>query len=1798
MKNTFTRIGMYSFYGILLQISLCNVLLAITPGNAQKAVSTKEIYLNLELDHDKLLSVFHKIEQLTDFNFVYNSQDIDRRMTLKNNYRNTSLYDILIDISRDTKLGFKRVNTNINVRKLQKDQPATVTEEVTAINVSGTVTAQADGVGLPGVNVLVKGSSTGTVTDVNGQYSLNVPNENDTLVFSSIGFTPQEIPVNGRAVIDVALAEDVQSLEEIVVTGYTTQQKKDITGAVAVIDTKDMLSVPAASFTQQLEGRASGIMVGTSGQPGAGASVRIRGIGSFNNNDPLYVIDGVPVTGTFQNYLNPNDIESMQVLKDASAASIYGARANNGVIIITTKKGKAGPAKITYDGYYGLQRNASPLINMLNPTQYADHIFQIYNNAGQTFPSNLWGNGPRPRLPDYVVPAGAMEGDPFTDPSHYTNDIDHPEHGKTLFVITKANKEGTDWQDEIFQVAPIQNHNLNISGGSDKNTYNVGMSYFNQEGIVSHTYFERFTLRANSHFNVRENIRIGENFQFSFINQVGALNQSSGGPIRRAITHHTIVPVYDIMGGFSSNKAPNFGTGVSPVAQLWYNKDDLERNIQMLGNVFAEVDFLNHFTARTSFGLNYGNGWDRNYTWRQYESSEPNTSNSYSERANYNTNWVWSNTLTYKKTFSKQHDVSVLAGTEAIKNEGRSISGSRTSYFVDDVLYRSLDRGETSQQNSGNGFSSSLFSVFGRVDYAFADKYLLGVTVRRDGSSRVGYNNPYGTFPAFSLGWRLSEESFMQGMDWIDDLKLRFGWGRTGNQNIDPANSYSSFGGSLGGTAYAIDGSHNSTTPGFAVSRYGNPNALWESQTSTNLGLDISLFKGKLYFTVDAYERVTEDLLYQLPYPATAGIAQVPFVNVGAMKNTGIEFSGNYRGIIGNDWKFDMGLNFTHYKNEITRVGESDEAFFTGGSSGFGVIARSQVGYPMASFYGFVVDGIFQSAEEVQAAADQPGISKEYPDPFVDYETPEGEPIRGFGIGRFRFKDINGDGVINTDDQDIIGNPHPDLIFGLNLNIAYRAFDLSAFFQGTYGNDLFFFNRWYTDFNTFQFNRSEEMLYESWRPDRTDARLPLLDVRDAFANGVPTSYYVQDGSYLRAKSIVLGYTLPGAWLNRMGIDNTRFYVQALNLFTLTKYEGWTQRWRRQTLQLLIMAFQRLTGPLVSILVITRSPRVSYSESTLPFKGVTHVVNYSNLNRIVMQNIINKSVLLVSVSVIPVALLISCGDEFLSQPPQGALDENTLTNEKGIYATLIGAYSVLDGWANDGSFGDAWQSSGTNWIWGSILGGEAYKGSTLGDQAEIEPIERYEGLPTNQYYQGKWGNVYNGVARANSVLSLLAKTKGLPEEKAELFTAEARFLRGHYHFELKKVFNNIPYVDEAASEVDFRVTNNVAIWPMIEADLQFAADHLPEVMPAVGRVNQWAAKAMLAKAYIFQDKYDQALPLLNEIIANGNTSDGKSYGLMDCFHDNFNAETKNNKEAVFSIQYSVNDGTNGANGGFGDTPNYPWTQGPGGCCGFFQPSQNLVNSYKTDGQGLPLIDTFNESDVKNDEKIPGTEPFEPYEGNLDPRLDWTVGRRGIPYLDWGPMPGEGWVADKEYGGPYVPKKHVYYESQEGTLSTASGWAKGPNSNNYEIIRFSDVILWAAEAEIEVGTLEKAREHVNTIRARAKNGCYVTNEEDTPAANYVIGLYEQPWTDPAAARKAVQFERKLELAMEGHRFFDLVRWGIAAETLNEYLRVEQTKRQHLQGATFQKGVDEYQPIPFEEIVNSSVDGKPTLTQNPGY
>lgn len=551
-------------------------------------------------------------------------------------------------------------------------------------------------------------------------------------------------------------------------------------------------------------------------------------------------------------------------------------------------------------------------------------------------------------------------------------------------------------------------------------------------------------------------------------------------------------------------------------------------------------------------------------------------------------------------------------------------------------------------------------------------------------------------------------------------------------------------------------------------------------------------------------------------------------------------------------------------------------------------------------------------------------------------------------------------------------------------------------------------------------------------------------------------------------------------------------------------------------------------------------------------------------------------------------------KFLNPPLKGVYDVSQLANKKGVNGLLVNAYATLDG--REGSISEG----ASNWEWGSMAGGDAYKGTEFTDRVDDNPIMRFELTPANPLVNGKWDGTFDGIAQANTVLNIMAQATDMTDAEKKQVEAEARFIRAHHHFEGLKMWGKIPYIDENYTD-HAGGTNTADIWPQVTADFQFAYDNLDEVKPYRGSVNKWAAGAFLAKALLYQKKYAEAKTIFTAVIANGKNSQGVKYALTDNYHDNFRVNKENNSETVFAIQASYGDGST-TNANYDNILNYPHGGGskPGGCCGFFQPSQALVNAFKTDATGLPLLDTWNDVNVTSDEAVLSNEPFTPYAGNLDPRLDWTVGRRGVPYFDWGNHPGRDWIRDVTYGGPYSPKKNTYYKADEGSTAGKVGWGFSANALNYTIMRFADVLLMAAEAEIEAGSLETARTYINLVRERAgkwapsNTAPYYEPASAVTYATYNVGLYTTPFADKAAATKAVRFERKLEFGMEGHRFFDLVRWGIAAADLNAYLAKEGVRRPTtLAGAQFTAGKHEVYPIPSAVVTNI-----PGITQNPGY
>ena len=1012
--------------------------------------------------------------------------------------------------------------------------------------VTGTVIDN-QGMPIPGVSVIEQGTTNGVVTDFDGKFSIEVP-DTAVLLFSYLGYTTLEVPVAGQNLLSVTMESEASSLSEVVVVGYGTQRKADLTGAVSVVDVSSMTKQPSAQVSEQLQGRVSGVTIASSGQPGEPPQVRIRGINTFGSSSPLYVVDGVPVSDV--NSLNPNDIATMQVLKDAGSASIYGARAANGVIIITTKKGK-GDLSVTYNGYYGTQTVPSGNVyDIATPQDHADLRWMAMQNSnpGEPITDAQYGSGAQPSLPFYILPGGAAEGS--VDESAYFVDPFYTDAGAVggFNQIIRANQDGTNWFQEIFSPAPITSHDVSIGRGGEKGSTMFSMSYFDQEGTLINTYYEKYTVRLNSDFNFSENFRIGENLSVS-LSEGNRVSVTGENPINHAYRQQPIIPVYDIMGNFAGTQAPSLGNAQNPVAILERNRNNFSRTSRILGNIYAELDFLDGFTARTSFGGDYFNTNGQTFTYPTYENQENSTVNQLTENAFTGFNWTWSNTLQYKKKFNDRHDLTALVGTEAYHNQYEAVTAVAQGFYSFDPDYVGLGTSSGTQTNTGFYTEDALYSLFGRLDYIYADKYLFGATIRRDATSR--FTNPrHDWFPAVSAGWRISEESFMEDVHWINDLKLRGGYGTMGNQmNVEAANAFTTYASSQTSSFYALDGSNSSILEGFYRNRIGNPDAGWEKNINANIGLDANLFNNRLQITADYYRKDVVDLLYNPELPGTAGVSTAPYVNIAEMKNSGFDLSATTFVDITSELRMDAHLSFTTYDNEIVSIADGVDYFDQEGRRFNGsTLVRNAVGHSVGQFFGYKITGFWNTPQEISEA--NSSAQQILGNPDAEYQ-------QDIGLGRFRYEDVNGDGYISAEDRTFLGNPNPKFTGGLNLDFAYRNWDFSIFLYGSYGNDIWNQVKWWHDFySSFGGAKSTTALYDSWTPTNTNATAPIQEVGGTFSTAnVPNSYFVEDGSYLRAKNVQLGYTFTESIFGEFGLDNVRLYVQATNLFTITNYSG-------------------------------------------------------------------------------------------------------------------------------------------------------------------------------------------------------------------------------------------------------------------------------------------------------------------------------------------------------------------------------------------------------------------------------------------------------------------------------------------------------------------------------------------------------------------------------------------------------------------------------------------------------------------
>lgn len=960
--------------------------------------------------------------------------------------------------------------------------------------ISGIVSSGEDNKPLPGVNVVVKGTTQGVVTEANGTYRLDVSAEANVLVFSFIGYVTQEVSVNGRSVIDITLGADVQNLKEIIVVGYGTQKKSNITGAIASVSGEDLEKVQVASFDQAIQGRAAGVYVtSNSGQPGAGISVRVRGIGSINNSNPLYVIDGVIVnagnseTGNPLATLNPNDIESIEILKDAASSAIYGARAANGVVLITTKRGKAGKPMVNYNGYYGVQTPTSNLPRPMNAREFGEHMNQAFTAAG--------------------------EDAPFDDAA--------------------ALGEGTNWLDVMMDNGRIQDHQLSVSGGSEDHKYFVSGNFFRNDGMMVETFHERMSFRVNTDNKLSDKWSVGNSLAFSrtsrYDNNSG-LRTFISGTMTSIYQMLPTIPAYNPDGSFAGPTDTRLERRRNPLSQeLLPDRENIEN--RLLGNVYLNFEPIKGLTFKTSFSADIG-------SQSSYFSESPYQEGLFQKLvANVNRSagnslfWLWENFVTYQHSIGK-HNFSAMAGTSAQNAQYKNITAS-AEYESD--AFTEVSTSAKKNTSSTSMSEESLASVFGRVTYDYDERYLLTANVRRDGSSKFGPNNKFGVFPSFSAGWRISEESFFAPLKRIDELKIRGGWGQVGS---DAIGNFKYLAALSTGFNYPF-ANNDGVDLGAALQDLGNPFIQWETSSEWNVGTDLGLMDNRLTVTADYFEKTRTDMLLTFRLPGISGLTET-VDNVGELVNKGFEFSTNYRGTNGK-FTYDVGVNLTTFNNEVVDIDVLNEIQ---GSSypGSGSTSLIRVGQPLGVFYGLVTEGIFQTPGEVQQVN------------AVDGNESTPYQAAGTAPGDFKYRDLNGDGSITEDDKKIIGNPVPDFSYGINGSFRYGAVDLNFQFFGLKGNDILNLSRSIMESSGRGWNKSSTMV-NAWNGPGTSNTIPRPIVTDPNQNVRVGTHLVEDGSYLRLRNIQVGYNLPGAVLDKIGITRARIYVAGQNLLTITGYSG-------------------------------------------------------------------------------------------------------------------------------------------------------------------------------------------------------------------------------------------------------------------------------------------------------------------------------------------------------------------------------------------------------------------------------------------------------------------------------------------------------------------------------------------------------------------------------------------------------------------------------------------------------------------
>jgi len=1050
--------------------------------------------MSLKMKNSTLQELFTKIEKNSEYRFFYNNDEVDVSQRISVDAEDKTIGTILESAFKGLPYSFKESANKLIV--IEKTGELTNTTGVNAQQgkkVTGKVT-DTSGIAIPGASVVLKGTTTGVTTDSDGNFSLSLPMDAKTLVFSFVGMRSQEVAVGSKNTIGVVLEDESIGIDQVVVIGYGTQKKKDLSGSVASVKADQIKNIPVTTTEQALIGRAAGVQVVQGGAPGDGATVRIRGISTTGNNDPLWVVDGLAIGGAYN--INPSDIETIDILKDASAAAIYGSRAANGVIIVTTKRGKEGKTRVEFDSYYG-QQQAWKQLDVLNGPEFATLANEAYSNSA--LPLNpLWAN--------------------------------------------PASLSTTNWQNQIFQKGALQNYNLSISGGTQKLKAALSLNYNNTEGTVITSKFERYSVRLNTDYEVSSRLRFGSNLQFSRNSTVGiSTNDMSNGLINIAVQMHPDQPLYNQDG--SDNVLLWSQTGIynpwqvsNPVVRA-HSVNNKNFGQRFMSSFFAELEIIDGLKFKSTIGVNVTNGSTRNFT-PLYVTIPANVQNnsfsSLSWSMDEGLSYSATNTLTYAKILGEKHSFTALIGSEAIT--GKSFYMSTSAQNTPSNAMQVLDAALISK-GMGSGYENAFVSYFGRINYIYNEKYILQFNARADGSYKFDPEHRWGYFPSGSVAWRMTNEEFMKPLTFLNDFKLRASYGASGNQNSVSDFAYMSRY-RMHEIGYSLGTGEQAKAPAVVLSNMGNPKLKWETQVMTDIGFDASLWNNSVSIVFDYYDKTTDGLLVPIPVPSTLGApGNVLVQNAGKIKNSGSELALYYNGNMG-EFKYGVGANITTVNNEVQSLGAGQPIMnninLVGGNA---INTRTEVGHSIGEYYGYITDGIYQKTSDILPS----------------------EIAKGAKPGDRKYLDINKDGNIDANDRTFIGSPIPKFFYGFNLNASYKGFDFTMLLQGQQGNKNLnvlkgqLYN--IRNFNGAGVGNVSKDLLNSWRGEGTSNTLTSITYNPYWTNYAGSDFYVEDGSFFRCRSLQIGYSLPTSLVNRINLGSIRVYANAQNLFTITNYSG-------------------------------------------------------------------------------------------------------------------------------------------------------------------------------------------------------------------------------------------------------------------------------------------------------------------------------------------------------------------------------------------------------------------------------------------------------------------------------------------------------------------------------------------------------------------------------------------------------------------------------------------------------------------